>query len=169
MIEVVLFLLAVAAGGGESPDGASATATAAPAQPSSVAAAPVVAREAEDQTPSGKFLTATETKPILTATKMNWVAVREFNGQDLIYFTHLLSWRCGLYDIRYAVNGGAKQIWPMPECHTDGPSPNALTPDDGLPYVSFELGSVQTIDVEILYDDLTTDTAQFERKSVLMP
>lgn len=174
MLDVLMFLLAMAAGGGEGAmvaskeagDTGGAAESVAAAAPSS---APVVAHEAEDQTPSGKFLRATEVKPILTATKGNWVAVREFNGQDLVYFTHLLSWRCGLHEFRFSINGGPMQIWPMPQCYADGPSPNAIKTEDGLPYVAYALGSVETIDVEILYDDLTTDGASFDRKSVLMP
>lgn len=162
MINVVLFLMALGGGSLVASAPVSATETAAVG-----AASP--ARVAEDQTVSGKFLTATETKPILTATKANWVAVREYNGQDLVYFTHLLAWRCGLYEISYAINGGPAQSWPMPDCHADGPSPNAITADDGLPYVSHALGSVQTIDVEILYDDLSTDSSSYARKAVLMP
>ncbi len=164
MIDVVLFLMAMAAGGGDAAGGMVAELAEPVGQDR-----PKVMREAEDQTLSGKFLTATETRPILTATRGNWVAVREFNGQDLVYFTHLLSWRCGLYEINYAINGGPMQSWPMPECYADGPSPNAITAEDGLPYISLELGSVQSIDVEILYDDLSTDAAHFDRAAVKMP
>lgn len=163
MLDVVLFLMSMASGGGAAMT-STGTATVPAGQDQ-----PEVMREAEDQTPSGKFLTATETKPILTATRGNWVAVREYNGQDLIYFTHLLSWRCGLYEINYAINGGGWQSWPMPECHVDGPSPNAITEADGLPYIALELGSVQNIDVEILYDDLSTDAVSFDRAAVKMP
>lgn len=125
--------------------------------------------EAEDQTPSGRFLTATEVKPILEATKANWVAVREFNGQDLLYVTHIWSWRCGLHQMKLSVNGGPLEVWDLPDCHIDTNAPAAITPEDGNPYRSFPLGSIQSVAVELLYDDLTTTGGAFERKMVLMP
>ncbi|SHJ42258.1 hypothetical protein SAMN05444000_108120 [Shimia gijangensis] len=132
-------------------------------------AAPVLAesqREAEDQTPTGKFLTATEVRPILGATKGNWIAVREFGEKDLLYFTHLLAWRCGLYEINFAVNGGEKQAFPMAECNPD--SPNAI-PDGATIYLQYPLNSIETIDVDLLYDDLATQSERFERKNVMTP
>jgi hypothetical protein len=123
------------------------------------------ARVAEDQTPTGKFLTATEVKPILGATQGNWVAVREWEGNDLIYFTHLLAWRCGLYEIRYSVNGGPQQQWPVPDCDPATHTPGAI-PDGAEIYATVALKSVQTIDVELLYDDLSTQSAQFERAAI---
>ncbi len=125
-------------------------------------------RVAEDQTPSGKFLTATEVKPILDATKGNWIAVREWEGQDLIYFTHILSWRCGLFEIRYSVNGGAQKLWPIPECDPNTHTVGAI-PDNADIYDTLPLQSVETVTVELLYDDLTTTRAEFERGAVLIP
>ncbi|WP_101068569.1 hypothetical protein [Roseovarius salinarum] len=123
----------------------------------------------EPQTPTGKFTTATEVRPILTATKPDWVAVREFNGQDLLYFTQILSWRCGLVGLHYGVNGGEMRAWDMPPCLTDTAQPNAIRAEDGLPYVAFGPGHVQSVQVEIIYDDLTRDSAHYERSDVLMP
>jgi len=134
-----------------------------------MAAAPLWAespRVAEDQTPTGKFLTATEVRPILGATKGNWIAVREFGEQDLLYFTHLLAWRCGLYEISFAINGGEKEVFPMAECNPE--SPNAI-PDDAVIYLQYPLGSIETIDVDLLYDDLATATESFGRKNVMTP
>lgn len=123
----------------------------------------------EPQTPSGKFTTATEVRPILQATRANWVAVREYEGRDLVYLTQLLAWRCGLHRIRYAINDGPMQTWPMPPCLTDTAQPNAIRAEDGLPFVEFGLGEVHSISIELLYDDLETETARFERAQVLMP
>ena len=45
--------------------------------------------------------------------------MREFDGQDLVYFTHLVSWRCGLYEVQYRINGGPVEVFPIPECPPD--------------------------------------------------
>lgn len=123
---------------------------------------------AEPQTPSGKFTTATEIKPIMGATKGNWVAVREYDGNDLVYFTHLLSWRCGLVGIEYRINGGPVQNWPLAPCQVDTAQPNAI-PQDAQIYAVHPLKSVEMLDVEIIYDDLSRDSASFQRNQVLMP
>ena len=124
---------------------------------------------AEPQTPTGKFTTATEVRPILGATRGSWVAVREYDGQDLLYVTHLWSWRCGLAQIRIGLNGAEPEVWPLPPCHADQSSPNAIQEGDGLPYRSFPLGSVQSVHVEVTYDDLAVEDAGFERAAIKMP
>ena len=123
--------------------------------------APVVAQ--------GKFLTAAEVKPILTATKGNWIAVRKFNGQDLLYFSHLLAWRCGLSAVSYAINTEEPLIeWPLTPCNEDSPTPAAIG-EDQLIYTDQPLGSISTVTVRITYDDDTTDQVTFERKFIEIP
>ena len=122
----------------------------------------------EDQSPTGKFLTATEVRPILEATRANWVAVREYNGLDLLYFTHLLSWRCGLHEVRFALNGGESRVFDLPPCDPEAASPAAI-PEEAVIYLSYPLGSIETIEVDLLYDDLGTAEAVFSRKAVQMP
>lgn len=123
----------------------------------------------EPQDPTGKFTTATEVKPILTATKSAWLAVREYDGKDLLYFTHLAAWRCGLHEIRYMVNGGPEQVFNLEPCHLETAQPNALKMDSHLPYLSFDLGAVRHVTVTLMYDDASTDSAQYARKDILMP
>jgi len=124
---------------------------------------------AEPQTPSGKFTTATEVKPILSMTKPQWIGVREYDGQDLLYVTQIMAWRCGLAGMRVAVNDADLADWPLPPCHIDSATPNALLPEDGLPYRAFPLGSINTVTVELIYDDLTTESGVFLRQNVLIP
>ncbi len=162
MLDLFVFLFAVTLGGGGEGDDTALAGT----DEMQAGAAP--AYVAEPQTPSGKFTTATEVRPILTATKGNWVAVREYDGRDLVYVTHLLAWRCGLVGMRYGINGEQMRDWPMPDCLTEYATPNAL-PDGVLPFVSFAPGSVRSVQIEIIYDDLGRDAASFKRNEVLIP
>ncbi|MDG1529915.1 MAG: hypothetical protein P8Q99_01050 [Paracoccaceae bacterium] len=123
---------------------------------------------AEDQTPSGKFLTATEIKPILGATQSSWVALREWDGQDLLYFTHLEAWRCGLHAVYYTMNDGDEQRWEMEPCYLNTAQPNAIKAEGRFPYTNFALGSAQKVRIRVLYDDNSEATAEFERASILM-
>lgn len=128
----------------------------------------VVAQEfvAEAQDGSGKFTTATEVKAILPHTKASWIAVRAYEGRDLLYFTNLLAWRCGLHQIKYGVNGGTKDVLNMEPCYENEGAPNALKIEDIQPYVVFPLQSVQSIELELLYDDMSTESAEFSRSDV---
>ena len=87
------------------------------------------AAEQAPQAPAPPFTTAADVRPIREATRANWGAVRPFGGQDLPYSTHLLSCRCGLSELRHAVNGGPKQPFPLPPCDLADPQPDALSPE----------------------------------------
>lgn len=128
-------------------------------------------RAPETDIPMGKYTTAIEVRPILGMTKSNWVAVRNYEGQDLVYFTHLLSWRCGLWDIRYGINGEpAETSFPMEPCNTDYAQPNAMIDMANFPpFITLPPNSVETIYIEITLDDGTEDFAQFNRNEILIP
>lgn len=123
----------------------------------------------EPQVPTGKFTTALEVKPILGATRGTWVVVRDWEGQDWVYFTHLLSWRCGLHEIRFGINGAPpEEVLEMEACHEDTLQPNAMISD--LPvWRTYPAGSVQSIAVEVTYDDNTTERHEVTRAEVLLP
>ena len=157
MLDVILAIISIGLGGGADSDAGQAD--------TAIASSLV----AEEQTPTGKFTTATEIKPIISANKGNWVAVREWDGQDLIYVTHLWSWRCGMAQIEVSVNGAAAEVWPLPPCHMEYAQPNAILDTDGLPYVAFDLKSVETVAVTVTYDDLTAESAEFARSAILIP
>ncbi|MCF2870164.1 hypothetical protein L0664_03710 [Octadecabacter sp. G9-8] len=129
------------------------------------------ARAPEPQIATGKFTTALEVRPILGMTKSNWVGVREFDGRDLVYFSHLMAWRCGLWDIRYGINGApADIVVPMEPCNDAFAQPNVMVDvENFLPYVIYPLGSVESIYIEIVFDDGGMDFAQFQRNEVRIP
>ncbi|UWQ82411.1 hypothetical protein [Leisingera caerulea] len=162
MIDVILAIIAASAQPGADNGVPETAAVSAPA-PARTALA------AEPQEATGRFTTATEVKPILSATRANWIHVREFNGQDLLYVTHLWSWRCGLAQVRLGVNGAAPEIWPLPECHLDEGFPNMIKEEDGMPYRSYPLGSIQQIAVEVTFDDLTVESLAFGRDGQPLP
>lgn len=138
----------------------------APAEPASDAKTGLVA---EPQEPTGRFTTAVEVRPILQATKTSWVAVRDYEGQDLVYFTHLLAWRCGLLQVRYSVNGGDETAFDLPQCYEDEAQPNAIKAEDGLIFVSFPRNHVQRIDVTVVYDDLGEESVALDRLGMQIP
>lgn len=116
-----------------------------------------------------QFTTAAEVRPMLEATKARWIAVREYDGKDLLYFTNLLAWRCGLKAIHYSVNGGPEQLWDGEPCYDGEAAPNAQKAADKLPYVTFPLGSVETVDVRLTYDDGGSDSASYARAAIMTP
>lgn len=133
----------------------------------STGAAQAQSFEAKDQSPSGKFTAATEVKQILDMTKAPWITVRLYEGRDLLYFTNLLSWRSGTHEIRYAVSSGAMQVLTTEPCYETDGALNALNMDGRiLPYVAYPENSVVTIEVQVLYDDLTEGGEKYERAAV---
>lgn len=116
------------------------------------------------------FTTAAEVRPILDMTKPQWIAVRPYDGKDLLYFTNLLAWRCGIAQIFYTVNGGAEAEFMAEPCYVDEPTPNALkaTTLDSL-LVTFAPDTIETVDVRVIYDDGAEDTAHYARADVQIP
>jgi hypothetical protein len=128
-------------------------------------------RAPEPQEATGRFTSALEVRPILDMTRANWVAVRPYEGQDWLYFTHLVSWRCGLWEVRYGINEApATTVLALEPCHEDTTQPNAVTDIEAFPiFVTFPLESVDSVTVEIDYDDGTSDLARFSRQEILLP
>ena len=86
-----------------------------------VIATVLMAARADAQT----FTTAAEVKPILSATERAWIAMREYDGRDLIYFTNLLAWRCGASEVSCTVNDGALTPLATEPCSENSAEPNA--------------------------------------------
>lgn len=114
---------------------------------------------------AAQFNSAAEVKPILQMIVPNWVSVREYNGEDLLYFTLLEVYRCGLTQIRYVVNDGKPRVWDTPPC--EGDVTFSEIPEGRLPYVAFPLKSLKKLRIELSYDDGTVQTENYERAAIL--
>lgn len=128
-------------------------------------------REPEPQVATGQFTTALEVKPILSMTKVNWAAISTDSGSDMLFFSNLLAWRCGLWEVRYGINGApADTVLEMEPCHMDTAQPNAMTDVVGYPiWVTFPGGSIDTLRIEVTFDDGTEDFVEVQRTQIVLP
>jgi hypothetical protein len=101
-------------------------------------------------------------KQILDLTKANWVSFRDWQGQELIYFTHLESWKCGIDYVFYGLNDDPiDQEWQLDACDPD--NPNVVLKDK--PYLELPAGSAQSINVQLIFKDGTKSAVErFEYK-----
>jgi len=114
------------------------------------------------------YTTAAEVKPILDMTRDTWVALGEDGDNDILYFTHLLAWRCGLEKVFLSVNDGEEQVFDAEPCHEDRQQPNALDIEDHPIFLMFDLKLIDTVTVRLLYDDGSEDTQSYDRAEIQM-
>lgn len=90
-----------------------------------------------------------------------WISFREYNGL-LVYFTHLVSYRCGIKEVRYSIGDGpVDQVWPMPECNPN--NPHAI-PNDAKVYRNIP-ENTKSMKVQVTYyDDSKSDVKTFNVK-----
>ena len=87
---------------------------------------------------------------ILGLTKGSWAYFRDYNGRQLIYFTHLETYRCGISQVRYSLNSDAlDHEWKLQPC--DPKAPNNITTDK--PYIALPLGTASSIAVQLTFND----------------
>ena len=91
-------------------------------------------------------------KQILNMTQNNWVSFRDFNGKQLIYFTHLESYTCGIKEVHYSINSDdLDKVWELQAC--DSKNPMAVTKD--IIYLTMPLGTAKSITVQVTFTDGT--------------
>lgn len=91
-------------------------------------------------------------KQILPMISDSWVAFRDYNGKQWIYFTTLVAYHCGLAEIRYSIDSDAlDQHFPLPAC--DRQRPNAIDPSKNPPYVTLRRGSARQVMVQVVFSD----------------
>ncbi|NOR62371.1 MAG: hypothetical protein GQ535_07765 [Rhodobacteraceae bacterium] len=117
-----------------------------------------------------QFLSAAEVKPILEMTQANWLGVRLWEGNDLLYFTHLVTFRCGLEEVFWGINGEVpSEPLPMEPCHEGSAAPGAMDPVKYPPYITFPAGSIHSITLMLMYDDGDIQEVSFERAQIQIP
>lgn len=74
-------------------------------------------------------------KNVLGNLTTGWIQDRDFDDRHLIYFTHLMSYRCGLAEIAYGLDRETPdQVWPLAPCDPKNPY---ATPADAQIYLDF--------------------------------
>lgn len=112
------------------------------------------------------FTTQAEVQPIIELTRGNWIAIGTTTGRDLLYFSHLLSWRCGVSAFRYGLNGAAPDVaLQMEPCHRDTNQPNAIRE---LPFVTYDLNSIERVTVEVVFPDGQVLREEFARAAIIL-
>ncbi len=91
-------------------------------------------------------------KQILPMINASWVAFRDWDGKQLIYFTTVLAYHCGLSEVRYSLDSDAlDQRFPLPAC--DRQRPNDIDPVANPPYIALPQGAAKEIVVQLVYSD----------------
>jgi hypothetical protein len=94
-------------------------------------------------------------RAMLDANKASgWVAFRNYDGQQWIYFTPLVTMHCRLADIRYSINSDAlDESFPLPECNPA--LPFSLPSDAGAETIALNLplGTAETVAVQVVWDN----------------
>lgn len=89
-------------------------------------------------------------KKALDLTKNGWISYRDYDGRLLVYFTHLISYRCAVKEVRYTIdNEEAWKEFPIPACDADKPF---VVPTDSKTYLSIPKGTKYMM-VQVTYQD----------------
>ncbi|TVS02544.1 MAG: hypothetical protein EA407_09340 [Rhodobacteraceae bacterium] len=110
------------------------------------------------------FTTQAEVQPILEMTRAHWIGLSTQSGQDLLYFTHLMAYRCGLEAIYMGVNGNEPIIRVLMEpCHHELRTPNAIRVP---PILGFTADALQSVSIRITFPDGQELSEEFPRAEI---
>ncbi len=117
-----------------------------------IAAAVLIAGLASDLAGASAQGLLGQEKQILPMISDSWVAFRDYDGKQWIYFTTLVAYHCGLSEIRYSINSDAlDRQFPLPAC--DRQRPNAIDPARDPPYLTVRRGSALQVMVQVVFSD----------------
>jgi uncharacterized caspase-like protein len=92
---------------------------------------------------------ARDQRKILEMTAGSWLSFRDFNGV-LLYYTHLVSYRCGIRQVRIGLNSAVPdRALTLPPCNLRDPM---AIPGDAQPYLKVA-PTTASVSVEITYQD----------------
>lgn len=99
-------------------------------------------------------------KQMAAASATQWVAFRNFSGRQLVYFSAVVSYACGLSEIRWSLNTDAlDKTWPLDQCNEY--LPFSIGEKTKI-YEAFKLDTAKTISVQLVFKDGTaTDTLTY--------
>lgn len=91
-------------------------------------------------------------KQALQMTSKGWISFRDFEGNQLIYFTNLESYTCGILQVHYSIDSeDLDEVWTLQKC--DYKNPLAVTKEK--PYLTMPKDSVKSITLQITFADGT--------------
>ncbi len=91
-------------------------------------------------------------KQILNMTQDNWVSFRNYNGKQLLYFTHLESYTCGIKEVHYGLNSDTlDRVWLLQPCDPKNP----MTIKKDIVYLTMPLGYAKSVAVQVTFADGT--------------
>lgn len=86
-----------------------------------------------------------------------WVSFRNYNGQQWIYFTPLVTLHCRLEEISYSINStDLDQSFDVPRCNPS--MPFSVPTDGGIDAIAITLppGTAQTVSVQVRFSGVKT-------------
>ena len=122
-------------------------------------------------TPPTDFTTPEGAAYIHQSIKDQIISFSEDGDQDIIYFTAILAWRCGVQELYFGLNNDPiVTALPMEPCNRDLRQPNQSKFRD-LTYplfITVPKGSAQTVTLRVIYENGTTATFTSERAKNLV-
>ena len=102
--------------------------------------------------PASADIPIDQMKKILNMTKNSWVSFRDFNGKQMIYFSHLEAYTCGIKEVQYSINTDElDKRWELQPCKTT--HPNTIRKD--IIYLTMPLNTAKSIAVQVTFTDGT--------------
>ena len=109
-----------------------------------------------------------QTPSILESTKQQWVTLQYKDGYDMLNFTYLNGWRCGIDSIEFIIN--ETDVYSgviFPPC--DNPNQLSLDSNDGPTTLLFDGFSVQSVTIRIFFTDGTVSVDRRLRREIFVP